>query len=116
MQAIISKELHAKSGSLPPIGLLLVGICVWFTTPTQIHQLSSMNALPHLVAAGAAGFAVLLGAVQSWFDFSDRQRVDSCFIDPSLETGSSTEKWLPRLLFMRLPLLVLWPVETCWFS
>ncbi len=73
MQAIISKELREISRLLP-IGLLLVGICVWFTTPTQIHQLSSMNALPHLVAAGAAGFAVLLGAVQSWFDFSDRQR------------------------------------------
>lgn len=69
MWTIVSKELRELIRLLP-VGLVLLGVAVWFSLPREIYD--SPN--PALIACCAGLFAVLLAAMQGFFDFSDRQR------------------------------------------
>ncbi len=75
MQAIVIKELRENLRWLP-IGVLIIGVFVWLVTPTGITytQASSTDSITLSCSMGAALFAVLLGALQSIFDLSDKQR------------------------------------------
>lgn len=69
MWTIVSKELRELIRLLP-VGLVLLGVAVWLSLPRGIQ--GSPN--PALIACSAGLFAVLLAAMQGFFDFSDRQR------------------------------------------
>jgi len=69
MWTIVSKELRELIRLLP-VGLVLLGVAVWFSLPREIYD--SPN--PALIPCCAGLFAVLLAAMQGFFDFSDRQR------------------------------------------
>ncbi len=68
MRAVISKELRELIWLLP-VGLVFIGLAVWFSLP-QIHGWQETGLIPTC----AALFAVVLAAVQGFFDLSDRQR------------------------------------------
>lgn len=75
MRAIVLKELRENLKWLP-VGLLLIGIFAWLACPVNaqnVYNTSTAN-LTFSIAIGAGLYAVLLGGLQSGFDFSDRQR------------------------------------------
>lgn len=69
MWTIVSKELRELIRLLP-VGLLLLGVAVWLSLPRGIHGTPN----PALIPSCSGLFAVLLAAMQGFFDFSDRQR------------------------------------------
>ena len=69
MWSIVSKELRELLRLLP-VGLVLIGVAVWFSLPQQWLPAP----LTGLIPASAALFATLLAAMQGFFDLSDRQR------------------------------------------
>ncbi len=75
MQAIVIKELRENLRWLP-IGVLIIGVFVWLVTPTGITytQTTTTDSITLSCSMGAALYAILLGALQSIFDLSDKQR------------------------------------------
>ncbi len=74
MRAIVVKELRENLRWLP-VGVLIIGVFLWLVTPVSIKygQISTEN-ITSACGVGAALFAIALGALQSIFDLSDRQR------------------------------------------
>ncbi len=75
MYAIVVKELRENLRWLP-VGILIIGVFLWLVTPTSFRFASYSNAdnITQSCAMGAALFAIVLSALQSVFDLSDRQR------------------------------------------
>ncbi len=77
MKTIVMKELREHARWLP-IGLLLVSACLLFVTPIRLIYAGNFGVktseLLAMTSLSSGLFAILLGAAQSWFDFSQRQR------------------------------------------
>ena len=74
MKTLVLKELR-ENVRLLPVGLLLIGVCLFWVTPKELSYSSSVTSdLMGMGAISAGFFAILLAAAQSWFDLNQNQR------------------------------------------